>query len=161
MIAAASFPKSMAKLLLVPALVLTAAAAGAGAPVHQTTTTSCGSDSSEVVNFDGSLRAFLSRSDSVNLKIRNMFHLPLSTGTLPAVVSDTIVCRSIRRAIDSLSGAWGDSTRLQPDSMRSIHVFSVDTRYVVADVTLTTSMHRGIDGWQVFTRDFRRLGVWY
>ena len=128
-------------------------------PHHQQALTSCAPDTASARQLaETVVGAFLNRSDSLAIRIRRQVHLPSSAGAGVLAVQDSIVCRRVRSAIDSLSGLAAHPALAQSDSTRSLIVFAVDTLYVAIDVH-SAQPHARSD-WQVFTHDFRRLGMW-
>ncbi|MBY0491022.1 MAG: hypothetical protein K2R93_14360 [Gemmatimonadaceae bacterium] len=101
------------------------------------------------------LSGFLLSADSTHVVLKSQMNLPLTSG-VPVVVSDTLICRKYRRAIDSLSGKLGSAGVAQPDTTRAIAVFSVDSLFVAVDVYSVEQARASV--WQLFRSSGVRIG---
>lgn len=98
------------------------------------------------------LLRFLGSSDSVSVNIRESIGLP--TGVTGPIIleTDTVVCRRLRRVLDSLVYAPA------ADSMRNVYMARVDTMFVVKDMESPIDYVRSDK--LVVTRDYRFVGAW-
>ena len=146
-------------LILVALSVPVAAYATHGAVNRDIASGPCASTAAPETNaIQSSLVGFLLRDDSLARSTRTSRLLPTAGGSNAVLVADTLTCRRLRRAIDSLSGLWSQPSLAQPDSTREIWVFSVDSMLVAVDLLSVRQENRS--DWMAFRPSGIRVGQW-
>lgn len=112
----------------------------------------------ETSAIQASLTGFFARNDSLAVSTRSTRLLASTSDVLPVLVADTMVCKRVRRAVDSLSGLWHHPTLQQPDSNRAIWLFYADSMLVALDLDAARPENRS--DWMVFRPSGIRVGQW-
>ena len=97
------------------------------------------------------LNKFLNKTDSIAVRIRQEFALP-ATASVAVLESDTLVCRNIRRVLDSIAADP------KIDTTREMFIARVDTMFVVNDLLSPRPSSR--ESFRVLNRNYRSVGGW-
>ena len=100
----------------------------------------------------GVLGSFLSETGPISVSIRDSFGLSAGTASGIVLVSDTAVCRRVRRKLDSLVALP------VADTTRRVFIAKVDSMFVVNDLVSARLSVRG--AFIVISPSYAYVGAW-